>query len=53
MKRIGYGSGYRYVHSDRRAREEMSCLPDALGDRVYYTEEPTDGGGDEQSDEHC
>jgi putative ATPase len=52
MKRIGYGSGYRYVHSDRRAREEMSCLPDALGDRVYYTEEES-AGGDQQSDEHC
>jgi len=40
------------VHSDQRAREEMSCLPDALGDRVYYTEEPSDAS-DEQSDEHC
>jgi putative ATPase len=39
MKRAGYGSGYRYVHSDPRAREEMSCLPEALRERVYYDEE--------------
>jgi putative ATPase len=52
MKRIGYGSGYRYVHSDKLAREEMSCLPDALKERVYYTEEQS-AGGDQQSDEHC
>jgi putative ATPase len=52
MKRIGYGSGYRYVHSDRRAREEMSCLPDALSDRVYYTEEQSTAS-DKSSDEHC
>jgi putative ATPase len=52
MKRVGYGSGYRYAHSDRRAREEMACLPEPLRDRVYYTEEqPT--GGDQQEDDHC
>jgi putative ATPase len=39
MKRVGYGSGYRYVHSDARAREEMSCLPEPLRDHVYYDEE--------------
>jgi putative ATPase len=39
MKRVGYGSGYRYVHSDRRAKEEMACLPEALRGRVYYEEE--------------
>src|SRR5215212_6382094 len=42
MKRSGYGSGYRYVHSDPRAREEMSCLPEPLRDRVYYDEEEGD-----------
>ncbi|HEX8143670.1 MAG TPA: replication-associated recombination protein A [Pyrinomonadaceae bacterium] len=52
MKRIGYGSGYRYVHSDRRAQEEMACLPDALRDRVYYTEEAA-AESDEQSEDHC
>jgi putative ATPase len=38
MKRVGYGGGYRYVHNDRRAKEEMECLPDSLRGRVYYTE---------------
>jgi putative ATPase len=51
MKRIGYGSGYRYVHSDRRAREEMACLPESLRDRVYYEEEQP-AAGDQQSDDH-
>ena len=52
MKRVGYGSGYRYVHSDRRAKEEMACLPDALRGKVYYEEEqPADGEG--QTDDHC
>jgi putative ATPase len=39
MKRVGYGSGYRYVHSDRQAKEEMACLPESLRGRVYYDEE--------------
>src|ERR687893_718748 len=43
MKTIGYGSGYRYVHSDRGAREEMACLPESLSGRVYYDEEQTAG----------
>ncbi|HWT02055.1 MAG TPA: replication-associated recombination protein A [Pyrinomonadaceae bacterium] len=51
MRRVGYGSGYRYVHSDARAKDEMECLPEALRGRVYYDEEqPAEGGG---SDEHC
>ncbi len=51
MKRVGYGSGYRYVHSDARAKEEMECLPEALRGRVYYDEEqPSD---DRASEEHC
>jgi putative ATPase len=52
MKRIGYGSGYRYAHSDPKARAEMACLPESLRDRVYYTEEQS-AAGDEQSDDHC
>ncbi len=36
MKRSGYGAGYRYVHSDPRAKEEMACLPEALRGQVYY-----------------
>jgi putative ATPase len=43
MKRVGYGSGYRYVHSDPRAREEMSCLPEALRGREYF--DGNDEGG--------
>src|SRR5437763_7777110 len=39
MKRVGYGSGYRYVHSDSRAREEMECLPERLSGRLYYDED--------------
>src|SRR3954469_10992882 len=30
MRRAGYGRDYRYVHDDPNAREEMSCLPEAL-----------------------
>jgi putative ATPase len=35
MKGIGYGRGYRYVHDDAAAREEMTCLPEPLRDRDY------------------
>ena len=51
MKRVGYGSGYRYVHSDPRAREEMSCLPEPLRDRVYYDEETQ--SSEPSADEPC
>jgi putative ATPase len=36
MRRLGYGEGYRYVHSDQRAKEEMPCLPERLRGKVYY-----------------
>jgi putative ATPase len=52
MKRIGYGSGYRYVHSDPRAKEEMSCLPEALRGHVYYDAEQR-VAGDKETDDHC
>ena len=39
MKQFGYGSGYRYVHSDPDAKEEMKCLPEELAGKVYYTDE--------------
>jgi putative ATPase len=42
MRRAGYGAGYRYVHSDKGAREEMACLPERLRGSVYYDEEGTD-----------
>ncbi len=36
MKHLGYGKGYRYLHNDGAAREEMSCLPEKLIGKVYY-----------------
>ncbi|MGH9944387.1 MAG: replication-associated recombination protein A [Pyrinomonadaceae bacterium] len=37
MKRVGYGGGYRYVHDDAAAREEMPCLPESLRGREYVS----------------
>lgn len=37
MKHLGYGKEYRYVHEDTAAKEEMSCLPEKLKGRVYFT----------------
>ncbi|MDQ5837398.1 MAG: replication-associated recombination protein A [Acidobacteriota bacterium] len=42
MKRSGYGRGYRYVHDDPHAREEMKCLPERLRGRRYWKEEGSD-----------
>jgi len=39
MKTIGYGAGYRYVHSDPSAKEEMNCLPKSLRGHHYFEEE--------------
>jgi putative ATPase len=39
MKHSGYGQGYRYVHDDPAARQEMSCLPEGLRGRKYWEEE--------------
>ena len=52
MKQVGYGKEYRYVHTDRRAREEMECLPEQLRGRKYYSEEEeqTEGGKTESDD---
>jgi putative ATPase len=36
MERAGYGQGYRYVHDDPTARQEMPCLPERLRDHVYF-----------------
>lgn len=38
MRRAGYGEGYRYVHNDPNAKEEMECLPERLRGRKYFTE---------------
>jgi putative ATPase len=40
MKEAGYGKGYRYVHDDPAAREEMECMPPSLAGRRYF-----EGGG--------
>jgi putative ATPase len=39
MKAAGYGKGYRYVHDDPAAKEEMNCLPEKLRDREYVKDE--------------
>jgi putative ATPase len=39
MKHSGYGEGYRYVHSDPDAKDEMACLPEPLRGRKYFEEE--------------
>jgi putative ATPase len=39
MKQVGYGDGYRYVHSDPGAKDEMECLPESLRGRKYFEEE--------------
>jgi putative ATPase len=40
MKGIGYGQGYRYVHDDPAAQDEMRCLPERFQGRDYLS---TDG----------
>ena len=54
MKHIGYGEGYRYVHSDPDAKIEMECLPPQLAGRTYFqadknvqANERTNEGADE------
>lgn len=43
MKQVGYGQGYRYVHNDPSAREEMDCLPEKLRGRTYFeSDKPVD-----------
>ncbi len=36
MREAGYGRGYRYVHDDPGAKEEMQCLPPSLAGRRYF-----------------
>jgi putative ATPase len=47
MKRFGYGAGYRYVHDDAAAKEEMKCLPEQLRGHVYYPRQEEDKSSDE------
>jgi putative ATPase len=39
MKHIGYGEGYRYVHNDPQAKDEMACLPEPLRGRRYFEDD--------------
>lgn len=39
MKNVGYGTGYRYVHNDPKAKDEMPCLPESLRGRKYFKNE--------------
>jgi len=43
MKAVGYGTGYRYVHSDPQAKDEMECLPERLRGRTYFEEDKEQG----------
>jgi hypothetical protein len=50
MKGVGYGQGYRYVHADPAARDEMPCLPEQFHGRDYLRggdspPESADGSG--------
>ena len=47
MKGLGHGKGYRYVHDDPAAADEMECLPSALRGRRYL---PPIEGGEERQD---
>jgi len=42
MKNVGYGKGYKYAHDYDDKLTDMSCLPDNLANRTYYS--PTDQG---------
>jgi putative ATPase len=44
MKEEGYGSGYRYAHSDEPEGMNDRYLPEAISDRVYY--EPKESGAE-------
>jgi putative ATPase len=39
MKHVGYGEGYRYVHNDPKAKDEMECLPESLRGRKYFEDD--------------
>jgi putative ATPase len=38
LKSVGYGEGYRYVHEDPAAAQEMKCLPPQLEGRDYLSD---------------
>lgn len=44
MKQFGYAQGYRYVHNDAAAKEEMECLPTELRGRKYFLDDESQEG---------
>jgi putative ATPase len=42
MRNVGYGKGYQYAHDTEEKLTDMTCLPESLLGRTYYT--PTDQG---------
>jgi putative ATPase len=46
MKELDYGKGYRYAHDEADAVTDMSCLPESLEGRRYYS--PTDRGFEQE-----
>ena len=42
MRNVGYGKGYQYAHDSEEKLTDMTCLPESLIGRTYYT--PTDQG---------
>lgn len=46
MKELNYGKGYQYAHDTEEKLTKMTCLPDSLKGRRYYT--PTDSGAEAQ-----
>jgi putative ATPase len=51
MKHVGYGQGYRYVHSDPNAKEEMQCLPQQLVGRHYFPDDEDNPESNDRTDE--
>src|SRR6267142_2815714 len=49
MKHVGYGKGYRYVHNDKQAKDEMECLPERLSGRKYYDSDQPGKAKDESN----
>jgi putative ATPase len=47
MKHLGYGKDYRYIHSDPEAEAKMDCLPEKLKGRVYFKQNLTTEGTEE------
>lgn len=45
MADLDYGKGYQYAHDTEEKLTKMTCLPDALKEKIYY--EPTTQGKEE------